>query len=87
MSSTRLPDKVLRPILDRPMLGWQIDRIKRSRAIDRLVVATSEEPSDDAIQAFCDGNGVACIGARCTTCWRASTAQLRPSALPKTSSG
>jgi spore coat polysaccharide biosynthesis protein SpsF len=60
MSSTRLPNKVLRPIIGRPMLGWQIDRIKRSRAIDRLVVATSEDPSDDAIQAFCDGNGVAC---------------------------
>ena len=60
MSSTRLPGKVLRPILGRPMLGWQIDRIKRSRTIDRLVVATSLEASDDAIQGFCDANGVSC---------------------------
>jgi spore coat polysaccharide biosynthesis protein SpsF len=60
MSSTRLPGKVLRPILGRPMLSWQIDRIKRSKTIDRLVVATSLEASDDAIQAFCDANGVPC---------------------------
>jgi spore coat polysaccharide biosynthesis protein SpsF len=60
MSSTRLPGKVLRPILGRPMLSWQIERIKRSTAIDRLVVATSDEVSDDAIEAFCDTNAVLC---------------------------
>jgi len=60
MSSTRLPGKVLKPILGRPMLGWQIERIKRSTTIDRLVVATSQESSDDAIQAFCGANGVLC---------------------------
>jgi spore coat polysaccharide biosynthesis protein SpsF len=60
MSSTRLPGKVLKPVLGRPMLAWQIDRIKRSTAIDKLVVATSQDASDDPIQAFCDTNGVAC---------------------------
>lgn len=60
MSSTRLPGKVLRPILGRPMIGLQIEQIKRSKSVDRLVVATSEELSDDAIQAFCDANGVPC---------------------------
>jgi spore coat polysaccharide biosynthesis protein SpsF len=60
MSSTRLPGKVLRPILGRPMLGWQIDRIRRSTTIDELVVATSQEASDNALQAFCDTNGVPC---------------------------
>jgi spore coat polysaccharide biosynthesis protein SpsF len=60
MSSTRLPGKVLKPILGRPMLGWQIGRIRRSRMIDKLVVATSQEPSDDPLQAFCDTNEVAC---------------------------
>ncbi|QOZ52003.1 cytidylyltransferase domain-containing protein [Bradyrhizobium sp. CCBAU 53338] len=60
MSSTRLPGKVLKPILGRPMLCWQIDRIRRSRTIERLVVATSQETSDDPIQAFCDANQVFC---------------------------
>ncbi|MGB8398406.1 cytidylyltransferase domain-containing protein [Bradyrhizobium sp.] len=60
MSSTRLPGKVLKPILGRPMLAWQIDRIRRSKAIDRLVVATSRDASDDAIEAFCARNGTLC---------------------------
>jgi spore coat polysaccharide biosynthesis protein SpsF len=60
MSSTRLPGKVLKSILGRPMLAWQIDRIRRSKTIDRLVVATSEEASDDPIASFCDANEVAC---------------------------
>lgn len=60
MSSTRLPGKVLKPILGRPMLGWQIDRVNRSRTVDRLVVATSQEATDDEIQSFCDANDVPC---------------------------
>jgi spore coat polysaccharide biosynthesis protein SpsF len=42
------------------MLGWEIDRIRRSRTIEKLVVATSREACDDAIQAFCDVNVVPC---------------------------
>lgn len=53
MSSTRLPGKVLRPLLGAPMLARQIERISRSRRIDRLVVATSDHPSDDPLEAFC----------------------------------
>jgi spore coat polysaccharide biosynthesis protein SpsF len=60
MSSTRLPGKVLRPILGRPMLSWQVARIARSKTIGRLVIATSGEPSDDPIQAFCDTYEVLC---------------------------
>ena len=60
MSSNRLPGKVLRPILGRPMLSWQIERIRRSKTIGKLVVATSREASDDPIQAFCYETGVLC---------------------------
>ena len=59
MSSTRLPGKVLKPILGRPMMGRQIDRVRRSRRIDRLVVATSRQPEDDDIEAFCSAEGIA----------------------------
>jgi len=60
MSSSRLPGKVLKPILGRPMLGRHIDRLKRGRMIDHLVVATSIDPSDDPIAAFCAAEGIAC---------------------------
>lgn len=60
MSSTRLPGKVLKPILGRPMLGHQIDRIGRARRIDRLIVATSSEASDQLLADYCRELGVDC---------------------------
>lgn len=53
MSSTRLPGKVLKPILGRPMLALQAERIRRAGNIDALVVATSTENSDEPIEALC----------------------------------
>ena len=43
-TSSRLPGKVLKPILGVPLLAHQVRRILRSRRIDRLVMATSEHP-------------------------------------------
>ena len=52
-SSTRLPGKVLLPILGRPMILLQAERIRRSRRIDKLVIATSRESTDDQLTAIC----------------------------------
>jgi spore coat polysaccharide biosynthesis protein SpsF len=60
MSSRRLPGKVLKPILGRPMLGRHLDRLRRCEMIDRIVVATSMDESDDPIAAFCDAEGIDC---------------------------
>lgn len=59
--SNRLPGKVLLPLLGKPMLLRQIERVSRSRLIDELVVATSVDRSDDTIAALCSVNGVACF--------------------------
>ena len=61
MSSTRLPAKVLKPILGKPMLARQIERIRRAQTIERLVVATSDQPDDDAIAALCRQVDVGCF--------------------------
>jgi spore coat polysaccharide biosynthesis protein SpsF (cytidylyltransferase family) len=61
MSSSRLPGKVLKPILGRPMLQHQIDRVRRAASLEALVVATSTDPSDDAIAALCEDVPVACF--------------------------
>src|SRR5574341_1398040 len=45
-SSRRLPGKVLKSILGRPMLERQIERLRRARRLDRLVVATSTDAGD-----------------------------------------
>lgn len=61
MGSTRLPGKVLKPILGEPMLARQIERIRRAATIDRLVVATSTDRSDDPVAALCVKLGVDCF--------------------------
>jgi len=53
MGSTRLPGKVLKPILGKPMIQHQIERTLRSKKIDKLVLATSTDPSDDELERFC----------------------------------
>jgi spore coat polysaccharide biosynthesis protein SpsF len=58
ITSSRFPGKVLKPILGKPMLQQQIERIQRSERIDRLIVATSREASDNPIASLCETMGV-----------------------------
>lgn len=60
LSSSRLPGKVLRPLLGKPMLARQIERLNRSHLISKLMVATSVEPDDDQIERLCGEIGVSC---------------------------
>jgi spore coat polysaccharide biosynthesis protein SpsF len=60
MSSRRLPGKVLLPLAGRPMLARQIERVRRSQLLTRLLVATSKEPADEAIIALASTLGVDC---------------------------
>jgi spore coat polysaccharide biosynthesis protein SpsF len=49
MTSTRLPGKVLKPCLRRPMLELLVERVSRSRYIDSIVVATTTNEPDQEI--------------------------------------
>jgi spore coat polysaccharide biosynthesis protein SpsF len=49
MTSTRLPGKVLMRCLNRPMLELMIERVRRSRYVDAIVVATTVNTTDDPI--------------------------------------
>jgi spore coat polysaccharide biosynthesis protein SpsF len=57
MSSSRLPGKVLLDIAGKPMLAHVVERTRRSRSVSQVVVATTREPADDAIAAFCAQQG------------------------------
>lgn len=59
-SSSRLPGKVLKPILGKPMLELHIERLLRSKKIDKLIVATSENQEDGPIESLCSKLGVFC---------------------------
>ncbi len=58
MSSSRLPGKVMKDLLGEPMLFRQIERVRRSRLIDAVVLATSDDSSDDPIEALCLERGI-----------------------------
>jgi spore coat polysaccharide biosynthesis protein SpsF len=57
MNSSRLPGKVLMPILGRPMLDVQMRRLFSSKKIDDIIIATSDQDSDNPIASFCTKNG------------------------------
>ena len=60
MGSSRLPGKSMAEIEGRPMLWHVIQRVKRARMVDRVVVATSTAQADDAIEKMCREIGVSC---------------------------
>jgi spore coat polysaccharide biosynthesis protein SpsF len=52
MSSQRFPGKVLIDVLGSPMLGHLLDRLGQCKAINGLIVATSDDSSDDSVAAY-----------------------------------
>jgi len=55
MGSTRLPGKVLMPILGQALLELLVCRVARVKLIDQIVVATSLERQDDKIAELVSG--------------------------------
>lgn len=58
MGSTRLPGKVLMEIKGRPVLWHVVNRLKYCKSIDRIIIATTTEKIDDAIEGFCRHNAI-----------------------------
>lgn len=50
MGSTRLPGKVMKKILGKPVILWDMDRISASKRIDEIVVAVPYEKENDIIE-------------------------------------
>src|SRR6185503_402596 len=58
MRSSRLPGKVLLPIMGRPMLELMVERLRRARLVDDVVIATTDDPSCDPIAEMADRIGI-----------------------------
>ena len=58
MASSRLPGKILLDIAGRPMLAHVVERARRAKMVDRVVVATTTQPEDDAVEAYCRENAI-----------------------------
>lgn len=63
-SSARLPGKILRDIQGKKILEHALDALEGSDNTPEVILATSDEQSDDVVEEFCHERG--------TTCYRGS---------------
>ena len=61
MSSTRLPGKVLMPLIGKPVLAHVVERVHSCQTIEEVIVATSTDATDDAIATWCQSEAVSCF--------------------------
>lgn len=61
LGSTRLPGKVLASVLGKPLIEYQIERIRRSKIINRVVITTTTNPQDDVIAELAQRIGCECF--------------------------
>ncbi|HEY9080142.1 aminotransferase class III-fold pyridoxal phosphate-dependent enzyme [Magnetovibrio sp.] len=60
LGSTRLPGKVLLDLGNRPVIAWGIDAARKIPGVSKVVIATTDQDSDDPIVEWCQKNDVAC---------------------------
>jgi spore coat polysaccharide biosynthesis protein SpsF len=61
MGSSRLPGKVLKQIGGRPMLSYQLERLRAAKSVEQIVIATTIESADSEIADFCAAHAVPCF--------------------------
>jgi len=59
--SSRLPEKVLKTVLGRSILYRMVERLRRITFPVEILVATSTEKNDDAIEKECENMGLPCF--------------------------
>lgn len=59
MTSTRLPGKVMKQVLGKPLLQYQIERLQRVKLADEIVIATTINQTDEPIIDLCNTLSVA----------------------------
>ena len=58
MSSSRLPGKVLKPLAGKAMIWHIYQRALKCKLVDKVIIATSTEKSDDPLAVFCKENNL-----------------------------
>ena len=58
MTSTRLPGKVLKEVMCKPMLAYQVERLGWARTIDQVAIATTTNATDAPVAALGESLGL-----------------------------
>lgn len=61
MDSSRLPGKILKEAVGKPLLELMVERVRGSKLLHDVVVATTVEPNDAATEAACRKMNVLCF--------------------------
>lgn len=61
MASSRLPGKILKGAVGKPLLELMVERVRKSKLLHNVVVATTVESSDDITEKACQKMGVSCF--------------------------
>lgn len=61
MTSTRLPGKIMRPVLGKPLLELLVERVRRAKGVDEVVIATTTNADDDEVESLTQRLGVGCF--------------------------
>ena len=51
-SSSRLPGKVVANLAGRPLLAFLVERLKRCKAVNRIILATTESEADNQLEVL-----------------------------------
>jgi len=75
MGSTRLPGKALLPLGKTVLLGLTIARLRQTKHVDRIILATTDSERDDPLADFAEQQGIECfrgnwrdVAGRCLAC-------------------
>lgn len=52
MGSTRLPGKVMKEVLGKPLIKYLLERVSKSKYIDKIILATTENSEDDVLTKY-----------------------------------
>ena len=58
MGSTRLPGKVLKVIKGKPMLFYVVERLKKVKKVDRVILAVPDTKENDVLEIYAKENNI-----------------------------
>jgi len=57
IGSSRLPEKVMKKVLGKPLIGYLLDRVSNAKTVDRIILATTTKTEDDRLSEYVESLG------------------------------